>query len=251
MLIIVGIGVDNEKDITIKGLEIVKQADFVYLETYTSKLNCPVSALEKIYEKRIILADRDLVENRAEGILEKAKTKNVAFLVAGDPFGATTHTDLYLRAVQDGIKVKVIHNASIINAIGEIGLQLYKFGKTTSLVFPEEKYQPESAYDILKENKSIGAHTLVLLDIKNEENKFMTVNEAIKRLLEIEEKRKEKVFTKDTLCIGVARFGSDNQKIKAGSAKKLLNEDFGLPLHSLIVPEKLHFMEEEMLKLWE
>ncbi|MBW2995008.1 diphthine synthase, partial [Candidatus Woesearchaeota archaeon] len=161
------------------------------------------------------------------------------------------HTDLYLRAVKEGIKVKVIHNASIINAIGEVGLQLYKFGKTTSLVFPEEKYQPESAYDAIKENKNAGAHTLVLLDIKSEQNKFMTVNEAIKLLLEIEAKRKEKIFTKDTLCIGVARIGSDNQMIKAGSAKKLLNIDFGPPLHALIVPGNLHFVEKDMLKLWE
>jgi len=251
MLTFIGIGLSDEKDITVRGLEAVKKADFVYLETYTSKLNCSFSDLEKLYGKKIILADRDLVENKAEEILDKAKTKKVVFLVAGDAFGATTHTDLYLRAVKEDIKVKVIHNASIINAISETGLQLYKFGKTTSLVFPEEKYQPESAYDVIKENKSKGMHTLVLLDVKSEENKFMTINEAIERLLGIEAKRKEKVFTKDTLCIGVARLGSENQMIKAGMVKKLIDMDFGLPLHSLVVPGTLHFMEEEMLKLWE
>ena len=251
MLTLIGIGLDNEKDITIKGLEAVKKADFVYLENYTSKLNCPVSALEKLYGKKIILADRDLVESRADEILEKAKTKNVAFLVIGDPFGATTHSDLFLRAKGEGIEIKIIHNASIINAIGEVGLQLYKFGKTTSLVYPEDKYMPKSAYNIIKENKSIGAHTLVLLDIKSNKMRYMTANEAINLLLDIEAKRKEKIFTEDTLCAGVARIGSENQKIKSGSAKKLLNEDFGSPLHALIVPGKLHFVEEDMLKQWE
>jgi diphthine synthase len=251
MLYIIGIGLDNEKDITLKGLEALKKCDFVYLESYTSKLNCSVSDLEKLYGKKIMLADRDLVENKADEILDKAKEKNVAFLVIGDPFGATTHSDLFLRAVEKKIKAKVIHNASIINAIGEIGLQLYKYGRTVSLAFPEENYRPESAYDGIKENKKAGLHTLVLLDIKADKGKYMTANQAIKMLLEIEAKRKEKVFTKDTLCIGVARIGSDNQVIKAGNAGKLLDEDFGEPLHALVIPGKLHFVEEEMLKLWE
>jgi diphthine synthase len=251
MITFIGLGLDNEKDITLKGLEAVKASEYVYLESYTSRLNCPVSELEKLYGKKIIPADRELVEKKAEQILERAKTKNVAFLVIGDPFGATTHSDLFLRAKNKKIDVKIIHNASILNAIGEIGLQLYKFGKTTSLVFPEENFQPENAYDIIKENKKMEAHTLVLLDIKSELNKFMTVNDAIERLLEIENKRKEGVFTKETLCIGISRIGSDNQKIKADIAKKLLKIDFGQPMHSLIVPGKLHFVEEDMLKLWE
>ena len=37
-------------------------------------------------------------------MLEQSKTEDVAFLVVGDPFAATTHTDLILRAVEMGIK---------------------------------------------------------------------------------------------------------------------------------------------------
>lgn len=44
--------------------------------------------------------------------------------VVGDPFGATTHTDLVLRAKEAGIQYRVIHNASIMNAIGCCGLQV-------------------------------------------------------------------------------------------------------------------------------
>lgn len=47
----------------------------------------------------------------------------------GDPFGATTHTDLQLRAREKGIPVRVIHNASVMNAVGACGLQLYRFGE--------------------------------------------------------------------------------------------------------------------------
>ena len=199
---IIGIGLDNEKDITLKGLEYVKRAQLVYLEVYTSKLNCSLINLAKECNKQIILADRNMVEGDNNEILEHAKTMDVAFLVIGDPFSATTHLDMMMRAKKQNIKVTITNNASILTAVGITGLQLYKFGKTTSVPYPEDNFQPETAYDVIKANKAMGLHTLVLLDIKYDLQKFMTVNEAIKILLDLEEKRKEHVFTKETLCIG-------------------------------------------------
>lgn len=78
-------------------------------------------------------------------------------------FRATTHADLVIRARELKIPVRMIHNASIMNAIGACGLQLYKFGQTVSLVFFENNYRPQSFYDHIKENVSLGLHTLVLL----------------------------------------------------------------------------------------
>jgi diphthine synthase len=83
-----------------------------------------------------------------------------------------------------------------------------------------------------------------------EKPRFMTVSQGIQCLLDIEKKRQEKVFTDETLCVGCARLGSKDMKIKAGKAKELFKEDFGKPLHCLVVPGKLHFVEEEALKLW-
>ena len=40
MLYLVGLGLADETDITVKGLEIVKRAERVYLEAYTSILHC-------------------------------------------------------------------------------------------------------------------------------------------------------------------------------------------------------------------
>ena len=57
-------------------------------------------------------------------------------------------------------------------------------------------------------------------------------------------------MSKDQLCIGCARIGSDNPKIKKAKAEKLINIDFGNPPYCLIVPAKLHFMEEEALEQW-
>jgi len=249
MLYFIGLGLNDEKDITIKGLNLIKKADVVYLENYTAVLNCPINYLEKQYEKKIILADRDMVEKDPEKtILKNAKDKNVAFLVVGDPFGATTHMDLMTRAQKLGIKTQVIHNASIISAIGITGLQVYKFGKTTSIPFPEKGFEPETPYDVIKDNQKMALHTLLLLDLRPKESRFMTVNDAINNLLKIELKRNEKVFTNNTFCIGCAKIGSLDQKIKAGKASELLKYNFGPGLHCLIVPGKMHFAEEEAIE---
>ena len=249
-LYFIGIGLNDEKDISIKGLELVKQADFVYLESYTSKLNCSLSYLEQLYGKKIILADRKLVEMDAEKtILAKAKTQEVAFLVVGDVFSATTHMDLYLRARKMAIKTRIVHNASVLTAVGVTGLQLYKFGKTASIPFENENV--ETPYDAIKTNQKNNLHTLLLLDLNQDSNDSLTVNDAIRYLLKVELKRGERVFTGNTLCVGCAKLGSLDQVIKAGKANTLLKENFKNGLHCLIIPAKsLHFMEEEALKLY-
>jgi diphthine synthase len=86
----------------------------------------------------------------------------------------------------------------------------------------------------------------MLLDVRAEEGRYMTVPEAIDLLLKMEETRKGGVFKADTLCVGVARLGGDSF-IRAGKARELKRIDFGPPPHALIVPGKLHYMEKEML----
>lgn len=270
MLYLVGMGLGDEKDLTLRGLEIVRKCERVYLEAYTSLLsfglsNNAVSTLEDLYGRPVILADREMVEQGMEQILEEACTSDVAFLVVGDPFGATTHSDLVVRARKMGVEVKVIHNASVMNAVGVCGLQLYRFGETISIPFFTETWKPASFYDKIKANKQLGLHTLCLLDIRVKEPsieslcrgkkdyeppKFMTINTAIEQLLEIEEKRAESAYNEDTHCVGLVRLGSEMQKIVAGSMKDLLTIDFGPPLHCLVIVGKTHPLEEEMLEFY-
>jgi diphthine methyl ester synthase len=110
-----------------------------------------------------------MVETGSDDILREAHTQDVALLVVGDPFGATTHTDILLRARALGITTRVIHNASIMNAVGACGLQLYNFGQTVSLVLFTDTWRPDSFYDRVLENANLGMHTLILLDIKVKE----------------------------------------------------------------------------------
>ncbi|MBS3176271.1 diphthine synthase [Candidatus Woesearchaeota archaeon] len=248
-LTLIGLGLNDEKDITLKGLEAIKNADIIYLESYTSILQTSFENLEKFYGKKITLANRDVVENKAEQtILKDAKTKNVAFLVIGDIFGATTHTDLVLRAKQQNIEVKYVHNTSILTAVGETGLQLYKFGKTTSIPF--DNHNVEAPYNVVKQNKSLNMHTLILLDLNPEQNKFLTINQAIEYFLRMEEKKKENVINNKTIFIACARLGSSEGIIKAGTEKQLPNIDFGKPPYCLIIPGDLHFLEEEFLEMF-
>jgi len=236
MLYLIGIGL-MFKDLSIRALEVIKRCDYAYLDNYTSILNYSVKDLEKLIGKKIILADRDLVEGRTDDILSKAKQKDVAFLVIGDVFSATTHVSLLIDAVNNKIKYEVIHGVSILTAIGDTGLSLYNFGKIVSIPYLDNI---EAPYDVLKQNKDL--HTLFLLDIG------MTINEGIKFLLNLEKKRKENVFDNDVLCVGCAGLGCENAEIKAGKARDLLNYKFKFIPQSLVVPGKLHFIEEEFLE---
>ena len=125
--------------------------------------------LEEYYEKEFIVADREFVESNCQEMIERAVTDEVAFCVVGDPFGATTHTDLFIRCKEMGVEVKVIPNASIITAMGVTGLQLYRFGEIVSIPFFTENWKPYSFAEKIQYNLDRGLHTLCLLDIKVKE----------------------------------------------------------------------------------
>ncbi len=249
-LYLIGLGLHDEKDISLRGLEIVKKCDKVYLENYTSILQCSLADLEKFYGKKIILADRETAERGTDKILKEAKKKDVAFLVVGDPMSATTHIEIFKEATEQKIKVEIVHNASVLTAVGITGLQLYKFGHTASIPFLENVPQLEAPYDIIKENLQRGLHTLCLLDLQPEKNKFMTIKQALEILEKIETRKKGNLIGKNLLVVGCARLGSRDALIRTGSWEKIKKINFGKPPYCLIIPGKLHFMEEEMLGLW-
>nr|XP_018900760.1 PREDICTED: diphthine methyl ester synthase [Bemisia tabaci] len=266
MFYVIGLGLGDAKDISVKGLEIVKRADKVYLEAYTSILSVGQQALESFYGRELVIADRDFIEQQTDVLFDGANEKEIALLVVGDPFGATTHTDLVLRAKNLGIPYKVIHNASILNAIGCCGLQLYKFGETVSIPYWTQGWEPDSFFEKILSNKSRGLHTLCLLDIQVKEPtlesltkkvkqylppRFMSTSEAAKQILQIIDKKEasaEPNLEKSVICIGVARVGSESQQIQACPLSEMANIDLGPPLHSLVIAGDLHPLETEFLE---
>ncbi|VDN55445.1 unnamed protein product [Dracunculus medinensis] len=271
---LIGIGLGDIEDITVKGFKIVKKCEKVYLDSYTSILSYGLDRkkLEEFYGKEIIDADRDTVEQASDVILENASSQDVCLLVVGDPFAATTHTDLVLRAKLLNVPVQIVHNASIISAVGCCGLQLYKFGEIVSIVAWTENWQPDSFFDKINANKERGLHTLCLLDIKTKEQSvenlmkglkifekpnFLTCSMAAEQLIKIIERRVAtgsktgeifSAFSSRNMCVGLARIGWPDQKIVFCSLDDMCAINLGPPLHSLIIPGDLHPLEIEMLK---
>ena len=251
MLTFIGLGLFDEYDISLKGLEAVREADLVYAEFYTSCLmGTNPEKMEKLYGKKVHLLSREDVEQQPDW-LDEAKYKNVAFLTGGDTMVSTTHVDLRLRAEKLGIETRLVHGASIASAVsGLTGLQNYRFGKSASIPYPYESRRgariiSETPYDTIKQNSELGLHTLVFLDIDKEKG-YMTVNLALELLLEVEAKRGERVMDR-VVAVGIARAGSEKPVVKADYAENLKGFDFGKPLHILIVPGKMHFLEAEAL----
>jgi diphthine synthase len=246
MLTIAGLGLWDEKDLTLRAIDTTKKADKVYIELYTSKWH-GLDKLKEVIGKDAIELKREDLEQDVGKLVEEANDKDVVLFVPGDPLVATTHLTILEAAGKAGVDTRVIHNSSIISAIAETGLHIYKFGATATVPFPEKTKSklPESVYDVLKLNKRAGLHTLLLLDITPE--RCMLPKEAMQLLLATEEQRKEGIFTKQTPIVVFARAGSKGSEIFHGKIDELLDKDFGEPPMVIIVPGILHFTEREFL----
>ncbi|MHB1260540.1 MAG: diphthine synthase [Thermoplasmatota archaeon] len=243
---LVGLGLHDPKSITVRGLEVVRAADVVYAEFYTAIMSGTPAQLEEFLERPVKVLDRLGVEKGGPRLLEEARTKDVALLVAGDPMAATTHADLLVRFRQAGVPLHVVHAPSIFSAApGLLGLQHYKFGRATTLVKPEKGWSPTSPFDAVAENHARGLHTLVLLDIKSDLGYFMTANEALAILLDLAARTNNPWFGPSTPVGVVARAGAESPGVTTGSVARLKDHDFGPPLHCLVVPGKLQVVEQE------
>lgn len=252
MLVLIGMGLHDEKDLTLRGLEEARGCEVLFAELYTSTMpGLDLGRLEGLVGKKVEVLERADLEERTYRLLEKASKRRVGLFVIGDPLISTTHVHLRLEAQRLGIESRVVHNASISSAAPSVsGLQNYKFGRSATIALPEEGFFPETPYEAVRENKGRGLHTLLYLDIKvrGKERRMMTAGEGIETLLRIEERRREGVFTPETLCVALGRVGSPDCVMRAGMAGDLAGTDLGLTPHTLIVPGRLHFLEEEYLK---
>ena len=243
-LIFVGLGLGGANDMSLRALEELKSCDRIYGEFYTSKLiDSDMGGLERLIGKEVRLLDRTAVEE-GEEVIDAAKTMRVAFVCAGDTMAATTHLDIRLRAMEEKIPTRLIHGVSIFTACASsFGLQPYKFGRTITLPFQEEHFQPTSPYENILENKRRGLHSLVLLDIQDDIKRYMTAADGVRWLLEAEQRIGGGLIAHETVICAAARIGSKTEKLVAGYPEKILGSDVGGPLHTLILPGKLHFME--------
>ena len=248
MLWFVGLGISGTRSIPIEVVKIIQEADFVYLESFTS----PISKQHEVEIKNMVngsfkIAKRWLVEDGQE-ILNASKNSTVVLLSYGDPYVATTHIELRTRAKLENIKTSTIHSASVITSmIGEAGLQFYKVGRVVTIM--NEKKSTITPYTAIFKNLVQGLHSIILLEYNHDENYFLDPKNAISNLLDVEKEQKRNVLNYDTFAIIASRIGFDTQKIISGKFSNLLKVDFGEPPHSIIITGKLHFTESDAINV--
>lgn len=235
-LILVGLGL-KESSISAEALSKLKDCGIIYLENYTVNFPYKKEDLEKALNLKIQELDRSKVESLE--FLEDARGKNIALLVYGDALSATTHITIIQECIKKKIKYEIFHNNSILISIAETGLELYKFGKTTSMPnWKEHTNKPNSFMNYIKQNLSINAHTLILTDIGLE------IKDAINQLQESSEQTKIEIPEKIIACSNV---GTKNQKIFYDTPDNLKNTQVPMPF-CLIIPSEMNYVEKEFLE---
>lgn len=257
-LYIVGGGLSSEY-ITLRAVKALARAKTIYIDTYTSI----APGLDEEYvsrlapEARIVRATRYHLENEAYRIVQEAESSDVALLVPGDPLAATTHVALAVEAKKRGIEVVIVPGVSGLQAvIDTTGLQVYRFGKTVTLVYPEEGVKPYTTLSVIADNRARGLHTLVLLDLRLDQGRAMTVPEAVRLLLDLEsemvaEGMLSSAFLHESMLVGVARAGLPESLCVAGPPEAVAAASYPPPPHSLVVTApSLHPVEEEALEVF-
>lgn len=244
MLSFVGLGLHDERSVTLRGRDVIREADAVFAEFYTSQLpGTDVATLEETHDVEINVRDRAGIEQSPTPLLEAAASGSAVFLTAGDPMVSTTHVDLRLRAADEDIQTRLIHAPSAATAAASLtGLQNYRFGAATTLPFPRAHGGdgiPSSVQSTIAANRKRGLHTLVYLDIKMEAEELMTADMGATLLAE---------NGIDGLGVAVCQAGSESPVVEAERLSTLADMDFGPPLHLLVLPGEVHPMEAEALR---
>ena len=246
MLTFVGLGLYDERSITLQGREALQEADRVFAERYTSRLvGASFEDVEAAHDVEIELRSREGVEQHPEPILDAASEGDAVFCTAGDTMISTTHVDLRLRAHERGIDTRIVHGTTAAAAASSLtGLQNYRFGKATTLPFETShggEGVPGSVIETVEANRDRGLHTLVFLDIKVDDDRedYMTGSEAADLLASD--------WDDEALGVVVARAGSPDPVVAADTLDALAEMDLGEPLHMLVIPGELHYIERDAL----
>jgi len=248
MLWFVGLGISGVDGIGYDALKILKKADVVFLELFTSPIaKSQITKIRKLVKGDFKTAARWLVED-GKTILKEAKKKNVVLLSYGDPYIATTHIELRTRAILEKIKTRTIHASSAITSlVGECGLHYYKIGRSVTMM--NDKQSSSTVYYTIYENLVAGNHSLIILEYNNDTKFFLDPNDALSNLLLVESEQKRNVIDESSFIIIASRIGTKTQKIIAGKISSLKAVDFGKPPHTIIIPGAMHFTESDALKI--
>lgn len=244
----VGLGLDDERGLSRRALEILGRSE-VFAEEYTA-VAAPgsIERLGRELGRPIVALDRRALESERPILEALARAPSVALLAVGDPFAATTHVALRLAAERAGHRWGYLPGASILSAAASfLGLMHYRFGRPVSLPLPDPRFEPTSPVERIAGNRHAGLHTLVLLDLAPEAGRFLAAGEAL-GLLRARDPDGRVVGDQDDVAVA-ARVGRPDAAGFVGPFAQLRAVDFGPPMHTLVVPAPtLHFEEEAALR---
>lgn len=247
-LYLVGLGIYGEPVLTKNVYKIIRNAEKVYLELYTSPYRVDLKKLLEITGGREIgILRRKDVEEYSYRIFDEAEAGDIVILTPGDPLIATTHISLIIEAKKRGIDTRIYHASSALcTAIGESGLHTYKFGPSATIM-RKSKASSKRAYDILIENMEHGLHTIFFLEYSSEEEYIMKPREAIEILLSYDIDGR---IDEEQITIVLCGLGTQNECKRALTIKQLLSGKIMFPNEPciLIIPGKLHFTEKEYIE---
>lgn len=248
-LAFVGLGVQGLEGLPQGALKYLRACEEVYADVYTSPW--PPGQLEelgRLLGGNLRKATRVTLEDGRK-VLEGAATGDVAVACVGDPFIATTHQDLRLRAMKAHIPVKIFYASSAVNVVfGETGLHPYKLGRVITLIRAEPSALA-SVYAAVKEALNLGLHSVILLEYSYDEGFDLTPSQGLRMLQDVEKSYRLGVFADDRLIVVASRVGWPDQSVRCGRLVDLVELDFGPAPHCILVPGPLHYTEEEALGL--
>ncbi len=244
-LYLIGLGLGSSGHVTLKAVKTVEKLGKLYLDSYTSFIEqALLEELEERFGEKLVKADRRLLEEMAQRIVEEARDMDVGILVPGDPLIATTHISLLMEAAKKKVPYKIVHGLSAFCAlVSASGLHAYKFGKITTI--PKSGLGIETCYRTIEGNMERGLHSLILLDTADG---GLTIPDALKMLLKAEDNLGLGLLSEERLVICLARIGFEDEFKWAGKINDAIELNYPPPPHSIIIPGELHFSEIEVLK---
>ncbi len=247
MLFLVGIGLTGN-DLSLRAIDACKRSELM-VDRYTCLVDDDhLNLIKKLSGKSTIkvLVRRDMEEG-AKDIVSKAVDRDVAVLIGGDPLMATTHKILFIEARKRNVEVEVIHSNSVLTAaIGESGLDFYRFGAIATIPKWSAHYAPVSFYETLRRNIENNLHSLLLLDYSQELAASLSIKESISILEKAEKHYKSGIIKEDTKIIVLNCLSSERQQKLFASIEKAKTLELGGP-SVIIVPAKMTSIEKEIV----
>ena len=251
MLIIIGLGLEKG-DLSVRALEAAAASDRLYIEQYTAFISAEyISFLKRETGKEIVELGRPDLEENSGILISAAKQENIAILVPGDPLIATTHHATLLdTAKKQDVECRIFHASSIYSAaVGESGLDVYKFGPAVTIAYWSDKYKPTSFLDRIESNIKNNSHTLVLLDLNQKEKKPMSLAEAMELLRSAGMGKEGSVIRNDLRVLIMGNVGKEDQKtayVTLGETARV-SDVFDGKMLVLIIPAEMSFAEQESI----